>query len=253
MTTMSRGLWSALVVAAICWGLAAGNITMAATDDDQEIALNLANLLRSARAVIAANQDLINDPSDGDKGLTGEVVLEQAIADFRETTDLNPRAVDPGTRQGVLFQAQMDAIREVVDEHQGTINRAGIGFKGFVPAVFGRLVNERFKEKAGDLAQIKITAPSELVRNRSARPDVWETQHIETELLDPSWPKGQVFTAETERDGREVFRILVPEYYSAGCLSCHGEPKGEIDITGYPKEGGKLDDLGGVISITLFR
>ena len=39
----------------------------------------------------------------------------------------------------------------------------------------------------------------------------------------------------------------------AGCLTCHGEPKGEIDVTGYPKEGGKLGDLGGVISITLFR
>ena len=45
----------------------------------------------------------------------------------------------------------------------------------------------------------------------------------------------------------------MPEYYTAGCLSCHGEPKGEMDITGYPKEGGKLDDLGGVISVTLFR
>jgi hypothetical protein len=47
--------------------------------------------------------------------------------------------------------------------------------------------------------------------------------------------------------------MLVPEYYTPGCLSCHGEPKGEIDVTGYPKEGGKVGDLGGVISITLFR
>jgi hypothetical protein len=29
----------------------------------------------------------------------------------------------------------------------------------------------------------------------------------------------------------------------------HGAPKGEIDIPGYPNEG----DLGGVISITLYR
>jgi hypothetical protein len=26
-----------------------------------------------------------------------------------------------------------------------------------------------------------------------------------------------------------------------------------MDITGYPKEGAKQDDLGGVISITLYR
>jgi hypothetical protein len=30
-------------------------------------------------------------------------------------------------------------------------------------------------------------------------------------------------------------------------------PKGELDITGYPKEGRKLGDLGGVMTITLFR
>ena len=109
--------------------------------------------------MIAANQDLINDPSGGDKGLTGEVVLEETIALFQNDTDLDPRTVDPNSRMGRLFQAQMAAIKEVVDEQQGTINRPGVGFKGFVPAVFGRLVNERFKEKVGDEAQIKVTAP----------------------------------------------------------------------------------------------
>ena len=224
-----------------------------AADDDEEVALNLANMLRSARAVIAAHQDLINTPGGGDKGLTGEVVLEETIARFQSDNDLDPRAVEPDSRMGRLFQAQMAAIQEVVDEEQGTINRPDVGFKGFVPAVFGRMVNERFKEKVGDEAQIKVTAPVELVRNRGARPDAWESEHIEAELLDPAWPQGQVFAAVTEHNGREAFRILVPEYYSAGCLSCHGEPKGEIDITGYPMEGGQLDDLGGVISITLFR
>ena len=40
--------------------------------------------------------------------------------------------------------------------------------------------------------------------------------------------------------------MLVPEYYSTGCLACHGGPAGEIDVTGHAKEGGQLDDLGGV-------
>jgi Protein of unknown function (DUF3365) len=240
----------AIAVAGLTLGAAGGSF---AATDDEEVAVNLANLLRSARAVIAAHQDLINDPSGGDKGLTGDVVLEETITRFEELNGLDPRTVDPNSRLGQLFAAQMAAIKEVVDEHQSTINRPDLGFKGFVPAVFGRLVNERFEEKVGDQAQIKVTAPVELVRNRGARPDAWETQHIEAELLDPAWPKGQAFTAVTEQDGREAFRMLVPEYYTAGCLSCHGEPKGEIDITGYPMEGGQLDDLGGVISITLFR
>ncbi len=241
----------ALIIAGLTLGTAGG--AFAADDADEEVALNLANLLRSARAVIGAHQDLINDPSGADKGLTSDVVLEQTIAQFQSLNGFDPRTVEPDSRMGRLFQAQIAAIREVVDEHQGTINRPDIGFKGFVPAVFARLVNERFAAKVGDRAQIKVTAPLELVRNRGARPDAWETEHIEAELLDPAWPTGEVFTAVTEQDGREAFRMLVPEYYTEGCLSCHGEPKGEIDITGYPMEGGQLNDLGGVVSIMLFR
>jgi Protein of unknown function (DUF3365) len=246
------GLRALLATVAIGLALCTTGAGFAATEDE-EIALKLASLLQSSRAVIAANQKLINDPSGGDKGLTGEVVLEEAIERFQSENALDPRTVDPDSRLGRLFQAQMAAIQEVVDEQQGTINREGVGFKGFIPATFGRLVSERFKEKVGEEAQIRVTAPVELVRNRGARPDAWEKEHIEAELLDPGWPKGQVFSAMTEQNGREAFRILVPEYYTAGCLACHGEPKGEIDVTGYPKEGGQLDDLGGVISITLFH
>lgn len=232
--------------------LASGGPAIAATEEE-EIALNLANLLRAGRAVIAAKQDLINDPTVGDKGLTGDVVLAETIARFEESTGIDPAAVDPNSPMGQLFQAQMAAIDEVMDEAQGSINQPDVGFKGFVPAIFARLVNERFKDKAGDRAEIKVTAPAALVRNRMALPDDWESEHIEKQLLAPDWPEGQVFSTAAQSRGRDAFRVLVPEYYSEGCLTCHGEPQGEIDVTGYPKEGGELGDLGGVISITLFR
>ena len=35
------------------------------------------------------------------------------------------------------------------------------------------------------------------------------------------------------------------------CLECHGEPAGEIDITGFPKEGWTLDSVGGAISVAI--
>jgi hypothetical protein len=57
----------------------------------------------------------------------------------------------------------------------------------------------------------------------------------------------------TDAKGRPAYRVMVPEYYAASCLTCHGGPKGEMDITGYPKEGASENDLGGVISITLYR
>jgi Protein of unknown function (DUF3365) len=92
-----------------------------------------------------------------------------------------------------------------------------------------------------------------LVRNRKARPDNWEDAVIRDKFLKPNWPKGQSYAAIAESKGRPAFRIAVPEYYSASCLSCHGSPKGQTDITGYPKEGASEGDLGGIISITLYR
>ena len=56
-----------------------------------------------------------------------------------------------------------------------------------------------------------------------------------------------------KKKGRNAFRLILPEYYKQSCLSCHGGPKGERDITGGKKEGGKLGELGGAISVTLFK
>ena len=250
---LGRAAALSLMTAAIGLHLLTSGGPAMATTEEEKVALQLADLLRAARAVISAKQGLINDPAIGDKGLTSDVVLAETIARFKENTGMDPTAVDRDSPIGQLFQAQMAAITEVMDEAQASINQPGVAFKGFVPAIFARMVTERFEQKVGDQAAIKVTAPAVLVRNRVALPDEWESEHIESQLLAPDWPEGQVFATAAQSDGREAFRVLVPEYYTAGCLTCHGEPKGEIDITGYPKEGGKLGDLGGVISITLFR
>jgi hypothetical protein len=100
---------------------------------------------------------------------------------------------------------------------------------------------------------VKVTAPPDLVRNRKAEPDRWEKQVISEDFMSPSWPKGKEYSAVADSNGRAAFRMAAPEYYAASCLSCHGTPKGDIDVTGYPKEGAAEGDLGGVISISLFR
>ena len=45
--------------------------------DDAAIAKSLADMLRAARQVISNNQTRINDPNLGEKGLSGQVVLQQ--------------------------------------------------------------------------------------------------------------------------------------------------------------------------------
>jgi Protein of unknown function (DUF3365) len=224
-----------------------------ARDDDTAVAESLAAMLRSGRTVISRHQAQINDSAVGDKGLDGKSVLAEAVRIYQETTGVDPLTIDPASRQGRLLHAQMDAIAEVMDSNRDMLDKKGVGFKGFIPATFGRLVNEAFSKRASNEAEVKVTAPPDLVRNRKARPDAWETEVISAQLLSASWPKGQVYSAVADNKGRQAFRIAVPEYYAASCLSCHGGPKGEIDLTGYPKEGRNEGDLGGVISITLYR
>jgi hypothetical protein len=233
-----------------CGGAA---MAAAAERSDKEIASNLADLLRAARGVVSANQDLINDPSVADKGLTGEVVLAEALERYSQSTGEDLSQIDADSRYGRAMSALQKAIVQVTDEHQSTINMPNVGFKGFIPAVFARLVNERFGALMQGEAEMKVTAPKELVRNRKARPDAWEAQIIETKLLTPEWPRGEPFMASSTVKGREAFRFMIPEYYQASCLSCHGQPKGELDVTGYPKEGGEEGALGAVISVTLYR
>jgi len=222
-------------------------------EGDSVIAQSLAQMLQAARTVISNNQELINNPDIGDKHLTGQVVLDQAIKSYANATHRDPASTDPNSRQGQLMRVMMDAIKAATDDNQAAINEKGTGFKGFIPAVFARLVSENFNQMAKGDAEVKVTAPPELVRNRKARPDAWEAEIIKAKLLDPQWPKGRSYSAVVDTNNRPAFRVMVPEYYAASCLACHGAPKGEMDITGYPKEGGKLGDLGAVISITLYH
>ena len=222
-------------------------------DEDAVITQSLAEMLRDARTVISNNQDLINNPELGNKHMSGQVVLEQAVKGYAKATGKDPTKIDPNSRQGRLLRAMMASIVAVTDDNQATINEKGTGFKGFIPAVFARLVSEDFNQLAKGEAEVKVTAPPELVRNRKARPDAWEADIIKTKLLGADWPKGQSYSAVVETNGRPAFRVTVPEYYAPSCLVCHGSPKGEMDLTGYPKEGGKTGDLGAVISITLYH
>jgi uncharacterized protein DUF3365 len=226
--------------------------TRADESEEVQIALSLAKLLQAGRTVISSNQAVINDPDRGDKGLTGDAVLAATTENYKKATGLDLQWIPATSRQGRLLQAEMAAIKEVVDENQSFINEKGVGFKGFIPAVFARLVTERLEKKIGTELQIKVTAPPALVRNRKSRPDDWEKSIIEGKFLAPDWTRGQVFYQAQPNQGRDAFRVMVPEYYAKSCLSCHGQPKGEVDITGYPKEGASEGDLGGVISITLY-
>ena len=239
---------------ALCFlGIAGLKNPVRAGPYDEAVAMSLATLLRSARAVISEQQEDINDPSKGDKGLTGEAVLKIAKAKYKKATGVDIDSIRPGTVHAELLKAEMAAIVKVMENAQELINQKGVGFKGFLPAVFAFHVSKRFEDSMRHAASIKLTAPRKYVRNRANIPDEWEHDVIEDRFASLSHERGAHFAEAAKKDGKPAYRLILPEYYERSCLACHGEPRGERDITGGKKEGGKLGELGGAISVVIFQ
>ena len=102
-------------------------------DSDYDIAIDLATMLQSARSVIGENQELINDPAIGDKGLTGAVVQARAIEKFTKAKGGEAPDLSSDTLKSRLLRAQVEAIHQVVEENQDTINQPDIGRSSGVP------------------------------------------------------------------------------------------------------------------------
>lgn len=210
----------------------------------------ITTLFRAARKVISDNQVLINDAKKDDKGLSADVVIETTKENYQKETG-HPLRLNSNNSSAVI--AMIKAIRDTMSDAQPLINEKGKGFKGFLPAVFaGRVANNFSKSMRGSMS-IKLTAPMAYVRNRANRPDQWENSIIESKFKSSNYVRGQAFSEMTTYKGKPAYRYILPEYYSESCLDCHGEPKGETDISGGKMEGAGLNELGGAISFILFR
>jgi hypothetical protein len=222
-------------------------------EENEEVALEITKIFRGARGVISKYQKLINDPNKGDKGLSPDKVIEEAKQNYKNATG-RPFTLEAGTTlKGLAQLAMLNAIREVMNNAQPLLNERGRGFKGFLPAVFARLVADSFNRLMKGRAYIKLTAPRNYIRNRSNRPDKWEHNVIENMFRRADYEKDKPFYEEARHRGKSAFRLIIPEYYKKTCLGCHGEPRGERDITGGKKEGGKLGELGGAISFAIYN
>ncbi|MCE9537548.1 MAG: DUF3365 domain-containing protein [Nitrospirae bacterium] len=212
----------------------------------EETARLIAMLLSTGRVVIDRNQSLIDDPHKGAKGLTPEVFERQVVNEFRSRTgvDLTKPTSDhlpPGTTS--LLHALLEASKEVVAEAQPVINQQGVGYKNFIPATFGSRVAERFSARSG--IQLKQTTLEP--RNPNNAPDPYEKAVLRRLLTQPS----QSVTISEVQTGNNMLRVLTPIYYTRDCLTCHGGPAGQLDISGYRKEGAEEGDLAGAISVSI--
>jgi hypothetical protein len=235
MKSLAGGLLGAVL---LCGGQAQAN-------SEVETAELLIKLLQVGRGVISEHQALINDPAKANKNFTGDFVVGQVMERFRKQTRID-LSRPTGLPQAGLFLALLESEKEVVDESQPVINKVGVGFKGFLPAVFARKSGERFYRKTG--IRLKLTSAD--YRYPGNKPDDFESEVLRI-FADSRHPKGQPYSKATMIDGKPVLRMMDPEYAAASCLNCHGNPKGERDITGMKKEGWKEGELAGAISIVI--
>jgi hypothetical protein len=217
----------------------------AVANSEVETAELLIKLLQTGRTVISEHQGLINDVSKANKGFTGDFVIGQVMDRFRKQTRIDLSRPNALPQAGLLL-ALVESEKEVVDEAQPVINKAGVGFKGFLPAVFARKAGERFYRKTG--IRVKLTGAD--YRYPGNKPDDFETEVLRM-FADARHPKGQPYSKTMMVEGKPVLRMMDPEYAAASCLNCHGGPKGERDITGMKKEGWKEGELAGAISVVI--
>lgn len=246
-------IWTISVTAVVSVGLFGLSRSLAAEheSDVRETGRLLAVLLDAGRVAIGRNQPLINDPEKADKGFTADVFAAQAISLFKERTghdlaSLSTAAVPAMAKP--LLERLLEESKKTVTSYQTVINMKGLKYKGLIPATFGTETGTRFQSWSG--IYLKQTAPEHLIRNPKNKPDSFEIAEMK-KMSDPSFPRdGEQIVSQTVDEGKTV-RVLLPLFYGTACLSCHGNPKGERDITGYPREGGKEGDLGGAISVML--
>jgi hypothetical protein len=219
-------------------------------EETRETSRLLAILFDSGRVVVGLNQDLINDPSKGDKGFTAEVFEKQVLTLFEQRTgiDLSGARGKVSTMAQPLLARLLEESKKTIASYQTPINISGIRYKGLIPATFGTETAARFQTWSG--IYLRQVAPEHFLRNPKNKPDAYESDILKT------FPQNAFTTGEPApnwevTEAGKALRLMLPLYYTKACLGCHGEPKGERDISGYPREGGKEGDLGGAISVKL--
>ncbi|WP_243374090.1 DUF3365 domain-containing protein [Geotalea sp. SG265] len=216
-----------------------------AAQDDEKLAKLLADYLLKGRAVVANNQSIINTSGKADKGFTAAAYEAQLAGDFKKMTGLDIRNLDTSDHNSNLLLKLHNSAKEVVTEAQPQINQPGIAFKGFSPAIYGKRTGDKFFKKTG----ISIKQTSLKYRNPANKPDKFETATLKK--FESGWVRGKSYSETTGSGGKKSFRYMVPVYITQMCLTCHGAPVGDNDITGRKKEGYKEGDVRGAISIVI--
>ncbi|MEE0705573.1 MAG: DUF3365 domain-containing protein, partial [Adlercreutzia sp.] len=179
--------------------------------------------------------------------LTAVLVLITAVFLVYTYDDQSRRAEDNLLEKSRVLVAEMDAVWDFISLNQDTINYDADGtydYKGIHCAIAGKSVAALFSERSEYSIRFTNLKP----RNIYNKPDAYEQAALETfhsnDAVDEIWGFEQ-------EDGEPVFRYVEVMEVSDACVDCHGTPAGELDETGYPKEGWAVGDVAGAVSVVV--
>ncbi len=235
-------------------------ILYSVVDKDNKAVLE--TLKASAMTQIDQNQKRINGNKDGtvgDKGLTSTWFGKASYRQFKtmsKSLGLSVKDFEGSHDKEQLAQiltTYLAAARIVVAKAQKKINTDADGTvnpKQFYPAVFGRLTAEEFLNRSGIALKQTTTGKGLGARNQYNKPDGWETKVL-NKFESSEWVRGQGFGEKVAESGNNYYRFVQPLEIKKACLGCHGDPKGDKDISGHTKEGYSLNDVRGGISVKI--
>ena len=212
----------------------------------EQTARLLAILLDSGRAVVNEYQIPLDAPGNSHKDLTPDVFERELIDMFRSRSGIDLRNLNASHVPDLaktLMKELAGVSRQVVVDAQPEINRTG-GTREFLPAIFGDRVASRYTERTG----VRLKQTTLVPRNPANAPDSTEQSALKL-FADPGYPREKPISETTAKSG--MLRLMFPLYTTRRCLDCHGEPKGTLDRTGFPKEGLKLGQNAGAISVMI--
>lgn len=150
--------------------------------------------------------------------------------------------------QAHALAQQMDAVWEFMVANQDRLAQVAFTedgvYQGLHCAIAGRIIGQSFTMQSDYTTRFVNFNP----RNVAGEPDDYEAAALSAFHDDGSRTDYYGFT---DYNGEQVFRYVAPMTIEEACLQCHGEPVGELDVTGTPKEGWKMGDIGGAISIII--
>lgn len=159
----------------------------------------------------------------------------------------NAQAENEAREKAEVLAAEMRAAWDFVDMNQEVINRAEDGAfrtKHLVCVVAAKSISMLFTSET----DYSIRFTNDTPRQAANAPDAFEQEALAAFNADPD--RKAFWRVVDAGDGTRVFRYTEPLYVTESCLKCHGDPVGELDQYGYPKEGMQVGQVGGAMSIT---